>query len=111
VLAITGLELDAILRQLPADFSIDPQARMELFTGTRRWVLHIAGSPFEIELFLLRDDPHHLEMFSRKRRERIVMIDREAWIPTAEDLVIQNCAGRGARISTMRKTFLRCRAT
>ena len=89
VLAMPGLEVDAILRRLPAEFSIDPQARMELFTGTLRWVLHIAGTPFEIETFLLGNDPHHHEMFRRKRRERIAMIDREAWIPTAEDLVIQ----------------------
>mgnify|MGYP000207779427 CR=1 FL=1 len=89
VLAAPGAEVDAILRRLPRGFSIDPQARMELFTGTLRWVLQIEGLPFEIETFLLGNDPHHHEMFRRKRRERIAMIDREAWIPGPEDLVIQ----------------------
>jgi len=89
VLAVPGAELDAILRRLPREFSIDPQARMELFTGTLRWVLRIEGLPFEIETFLLGNDPHHHEMFRRKRRERVAMIDREAWIPGPEDLVIQ----------------------
>lgn len=89
VLATAAHDLDAILRRLPASFSIDAQARMELFTGTRRWILHIEGLPFEIETFLLGDDPHHHEMFRRKRRERIDMIDCEAWIPGPEDLVIQ----------------------
>lgn len=89
VVACAGPELDAVLRKLPSSYSIDPQARMELFTGTLRWVLHLEGTPFEIEVFLLGADPHHAEIFVRKRRERILMIDREAWIPTAEDLVIQ----------------------
>ncbi len=89
VVACAGPELDSVLRNLPSSFSIDPQARMELFTGTLRWVLHLDGTPFEIEVFLLGADPHHAEIFARKRRERILMIDREAWIPTAEDLVIQ----------------------
>jgi hypothetical protein len=62
---------------------------MELFTGTSRWVLHLEGTSFEIEVFLLGTDPHHAEILARKRRERILMIDRDAWIPTAEDLVIQ----------------------
>jgi hypothetical protein len=89
VVACAGPELDAVLRKLPSSFSIDPQARMELFTGTLRWVLNLEGTPFEIEVFLLGTDPHHAAIFARKRREHIQMIDREAWIPTAEDLVIQ----------------------
>lgn len=89
VVGCAGPELDATLRKLPASFTIDPQARMELFTGTLRWILHLEGTPFEIEVFLLGSDPHHAEIFARKRRERIPMIDRDAWIPTAEDLVIQ----------------------
>lgn len=89
VVACAGPELDALLRKLPPSFSIDPQARMELFTGTLRWVLHLDGTPFEIEMFLLGSDSHHAEMFARKRLERITMIDREAWIPSPEDLVIQ----------------------
>ncbi|MEP6667638.1 MAG: hypothetical protein ABJF10_00710 [Chthoniobacter sp.] len=89
VVACAAPELDAVLRQLPPSISVDPQARMELFTGTLRWVLHVENTSFEIEVFLLGDDPHHAEIFRRKRREHIGMIDREAWVPTAEDLVIQ----------------------
>jgi hypothetical protein len=89
VVACAAAELDAVLRKLPLAFSPDPQARRELFTGTLRWLLHLADTTFEIEVFLLGADPHHAEIFARKRRERILMIDREAWIPTAEDLVIQ----------------------
>lgn len=89
VLAIGAVELDEILRDLPSVLSLDPQSRMELFTGTHRWVLRVDGTPFLIELFLLGSDPHHHEMFLRKRRGAIPLLGREAWIPTAEDLVIQ----------------------
>jgi hypothetical protein len=89
VVACTAPALDAILRNLPSAFSVEPQARMELFTGTLRWILHVDETSFAIEVFLLGNDPHHAAIFTRKRRERIAMIDREAWIPTAEDLVIQ----------------------
>ena len=89
VVACTAPALDAVLRKLPTAISVEPQARMELFTGTLRWILHIEGTAFEIEIFLLGNDPHHAAIFARKRRERIAMINREAWIPTAEDLVIQ----------------------
>ena len=89
VVAMPGKELDEVLRGLPAEISIEPQARMELFTGTMRWVLTIENLPFKIEVFLLGNDPHHAEIFARRRRDRVAMIDREAWIPTAEDLVIQ----------------------
>lgn len=89
VLAIGAVELDEILRDLPPALTLDPQSRIELFTGTHRWVLRVEGSPFLIELFLLGSDPHHYEMFLRKRRGAIPLLGREAWIPTAEDLVIQ----------------------
>jgi hypothetical protein len=89
VVACAAPVLDAILRKLPSKISVEPQARMELFTGTLRWILRLEGTPFEIEVFLLGSDPHHAAIFVRKRRERIIMIDREAWIPTAEDLIIQ----------------------
>lgn len=89
VVACGAAELDTVLKKLPSAFSLDPQARMELFTGTHRWILHLADTTFEIEVFLLGTDPHHAQIFARKRRERVLMIDRQAWIPTAEDLVIQ----------------------
>ena len=82
-------ELDALLRKLPAGFLIEPQARMELFTGTMRWILQVLGTTFSIELFLLGPDVHHREMFRRKRYETVPALDRKAWLPSPEDLIIQ----------------------
>lgn len=89
VVACSGTQLNTALQRLPSTVTIDPQARMELFTGTLRWVLHLDGTPFDIEIFLLGGDAHHAAIFTRKRREYILMIDRQAWVPSAEDLVIQ----------------------
>jgi len=89
VLVVATSELEALFCRLPAAFSVDPQVRMELFTGTFRWILNITGISFTIELFLLGGDPHHHEMFKRKRNEKVPFLKREAWIPSAEDMVIQ----------------------
>jgi hypothetical protein len=89
VLVVTTSELEMFFRGLPAAISVDPQVRMELFTGTFRWILNVAGIAFMIELFLLGGDPHHQEMFRRKRSHQVPFLKREAWIPSAEDMVIQ----------------------
>lgn len=89
VIATDPVSLDRLLRDLPSPLSLDPQARMELFTGTMRWVVAVAGTELKVELFLLGDDPHHRAEFSRRRRTMIEGAGIEAWIPTAEDLVIQ----------------------
>ena len=88
VVSIPGIELDALLRELPDEFEIDPQARMELFTGTMRWVVRVPGSELKVEFFLLGDDAHHRKEFVRKQR-RMLPAGVEASVATAEDLIIQ----------------------
>lgn len=89
VLAIEARELDSLLSKLPTGFLIEPQARMELFTGTMRWILQVEGTTFTIELFILGCDVHHREMFRRKRHVHVPSLDRKAWLPSPEDLIIQ----------------------
>lgn len=89
VVACSAPDLETVIRKLPSPIKPDPQARMEPFTGTVRWILTIEESSFQIELFLLGSDSHHAEMFRRKCRQRIEMLDRQVWLPTAEDLIIQ----------------------
>jgi hypothetical protein len=45
-----------------------------------------AGTPFTIELFLAGSDAHDDESFSR--RQRIIVAEREVFVPTAEDVLI-----------------------
>ena len=62
---------------------------MEIFTGSVRHVLCYLPTDFEIELFQATDDPHHLEQHRRRVQMSIAEIDCQAWVPTAEDVVIQ----------------------
>ena len=89
VVAASPADLKKVLAKLPPKFVLDPQARMELFTGTMRWVIEAQGSVYKIELFLLGGDHHHLEEFKRRQRVWLPLIERETWLATAEDMIVQ----------------------
>ena len=89
VVAASSADLEKVLAKLPPKFVLDPQARMELFTGTMRWILEVQGTVYKIELFLRGGDPHHLEEFQRRQRVWLPLIERETWLATAEDIVVQ----------------------
>lgn len=91
--------LDKVLGTLPPGFAVDPQSRMELFTGTTRWVADIPGTVLKVEFFLLGEDPHHQEEFRRRRRHRLAGAGIEAWVATAEDLIVQKL--RWARLKDL----------
>jgi hypothetical protein len=58
----------------------------ESITGTMRYIVKHGSSPFKVELFLLSDDPHDQTRFSRRQPAKFV--DRQAWLPSAEDVVV-----------------------
>lgn len=89
VLALPANVLEHVLASLPDAFQVDPQARMELFTATTRWVINVTDMQLKMEFFLLGSDPHHVEEFSRRRRAWLPRIELEAWVARPEDLVIQ----------------------
>ena len=70
-------------------FQLDRQMRMETITNSIRNVIRFLPTNFDIELFRLSQDDHHQERFARRQRRWLAEIRREAWIPTAEDVVIQ----------------------
>jgi hypothetical protein len=86
VIQLGSEPLSRIAAQLGAAFRLDPQMTFETITMTRRHVLHVIGIPFQIELFHLSDDPHDQERF--RRRQRVTLLGRGAYLPTAEDVVI-----------------------
>ena len=89
VVAAPAAQLEKVLEKLPPEFVIDPQARMELFTGTMRWVIDIKGTVYKVEIFLLGSDSHHIEEFQRRQRVWLPLVEREVWLATAEDLIVQ----------------------
>ena len=74
---------------LPSALSLQAQTSFEMITGSRRHIITVDGSNFQIELFLLGEDAHHQERFRRRVRAQLTELNVEAWIPTAEDMVIQ----------------------
>jgi hypothetical protein len=78
-----------LARQLGKDFHLDPQMQFETITHSIRNVICYLPTNFEFELFRLSQDEHHQERFRRRERQWVQEIQREAWIQTAEDVVIQ----------------------
>ena len=72
---------------LKPDIILDPQLAFESVTMTSRFLARHKSSPFKVELFLTTDDPHDRIRFERRQRRQF--LDREAWLPTAEDVIVQ----------------------
>ncbi len=89
VVNLASGDLRKIVDRLGTDFRLDPQMRFETITHSVRNVVTYLPTRFEIEFFRLTDDSHHQSRFARRVRKLIGDINREAWIPTGEDVVIQ----------------------
>ncbi|NJK91936.1 MAG: hypothetical protein HC904_08975 [Blastochloris sp.] len=96
VMEADGDLVRSFFEHLPQGISLDPQVTFETVTGTTRQILTVEGSAFKIELFYLSDDPHDCERF--QRRVAVKILDRECFIPTAEDVIVQKLRwARGGR--------------
>lgn len=96
VLRIMSAERENLFAALLDSFRIDPQVSFEMVTGTWRQIIQIPDIPFTIELFELSGDEHDQSRFERRRK--LTLLGREAWLPTAEDVIIQKLRWcKGAR--------------
>lgn len=86
VIQSTPSHISEIARRLGKMFRVDTQLRFETATLTRRHVIEVAELEFKIELFYLSDDPHDQERF--RRRQQVKLQGRDAFLPTAEDVII-----------------------
>lgn len=74
--------------KLPEGLSLEPQGSLEMVTATRKEVVIVDGSVFEIEVFHLSEDLFDKERFSR--REKVELTEGQlAWVATAEDVIVQ----------------------
>lgn len=73
---------------LPPDLELDQQSSFEMVTSTRKELIKLKNSPFEIELFYLSKDAHDSTRFDRRQKVEI-MPGVAACLPTAEDVIIQ----------------------
>lgn len=73
---------------LPNGIEMEDQMSFEMVTSTRRELLRVKDSLFQIELFRLSDDLHDRSRFERRRKVEIFP-DVEVFLPTAEDVIVQ----------------------
>ena len=73
---------------LPDGIEMDDQMSFEMVTSTRRELLRVRDSLFQIELFRLSDDLHDRSRFERRRKVEIFP-GVEVFLPTAEDVIVQ----------------------
>lgn len=89
VVQVDGSGLDRLASTLPSELQIGEQLSFEAITGSRRVIVTLRNHPFIIELFFLGSDPHHQERFRRRIHRYLPDLNREAWLATAEDMIIQ----------------------
>lgn len=86
VIQLGDVSLTTLAERLGPEFTLDPQLSFESVTGTTRCCVSVQEIAFEIEFFLLSDDLHDQERFQRRCRRSL--LDREVFLPTAEDVVV-----------------------
>ncbi len=87
VLRMVVEDREKLFAALPPPFQVDPQVSFEMVTGTWRQILQVPEIPFTIELFELSRDAHDQSRFSRRKQR--TLLGRDAWLPTAEDVIVQ----------------------
>jgi hypothetical protein len=86
----TGDAIREVTSHLERIVRFEPQVQFDTLIWGRRLVGESRSDPpFKVELFELFDDPFVLSQFQRKRRIQSVQLQREAWLPTPEDVIIQ----------------------
>jgi len=85
-------------RRLPQGLSFDQQSTFEMVTATRKEVILIEGSDFEIELFHLSQDSFDQTRFQHREKVKFGK-DLITWMPRMEDVIVQKLrwAKGGAR--------------
>jgi hypothetical protein len=79
-----------VARRLSPTVVFESQVQVDTLTWGRRQVGESLTNPlFKVELFELFDDPFVQSQFQRKRRMFSAQLQRNAWLPTPEDVVVQ----------------------
>jgi hypothetical protein len=80
----------ALIRRLSCFVEFDAQVTFDTLTWGRRHVGTSSTSPpFKVELFETFDDPFVISEFARRCRVFVPILQRETWLPTPEDVVVQ----------------------
>ncbi len=86
----SGNPIERVVRRLEGVVQFEQQVKFDTLTWGKRLVGESTGMPpFKIALFELFDDPFVQSQFQRRRRMFSTQIQRETWLPTPEDVVVQ----------------------
>jgi hypothetical protein len=86
VVELSANSLSRLGAHLPSGLTLEPQGAFEAVTGTMRYLIVLAASPFVCELFVLSDDDHDRERFARRQSARI--FTHAAYVASAEDMIV-----------------------
>ena len=78
--------LSRLEQELASGLALERQGAFEAVTGTLRYLIVMADSPFVCELFVLSNDPHDVERFSR--RQAATVLTHAAFVASAEDMIV-----------------------
>jgi hypothetical protein len=82
--------VNALIKALDDILVFDNQAVFDTLTWGRRHVGKTICQPtLKVELFEIFDDPFVLSEFDRRKQIFIPILNRQSWIPTAEDVIVQ----------------------
>ena len=80
----------AVIAKLDPVVKFDAQVVFDTLTWGRRHVGQSRSAPpFKVELFETFDDPFVQSEFARRQRVFVPMLNRDTWLPTPEDVVVQ----------------------
>jgi hypothetical protein len=82
--------IERVIARLASDVDFGAQVQFDTLTWGRRHVGHAKACPaLQVELFELFDDPFVQAQFERRVMRYSGQLNRQTWLPTAEDVVVQ----------------------
>lgn len=102
--------IERVIARLAPDVDFGAQVQFDTLTWGRRHVGHAKACPaLQVELFELFDDPFVQAQFERRVMRYSGQLNRQTWLPTAEDVVVQKLRWGRTRISTTLAMCLPCK--
>ena len=88
VIQISSEQMARLQVHLPDSLMMEDQSFFEMVTATRKELIHVEGSTFQIELFHLSDDEFDQERFTNRLACQYAE-GVSTFLPRAEDVIVQ----------------------
>ena len=79
-----------LIEGLSEIIEFEAQSQFDTITWGRRYVgVSRSSPPYKVELFEMFDDAFVHSEFSRRQKRFVPLLNREIWLPTPEDIIVQ----------------------